>query len=185
MAVGKDTMPDKMHPVAGFRLGTASAGIKTSGRRDLVVMALAAGSTVAGVFTRNAFCAAPVQVAKAHLEQGTVRYLITNTGNANAGAGRPGITAARAVCAEVARLGGVAEHQVLPFSTGVIGQTLPVDKILAALPVACADLREDGWHDAAHGILTTDTRSKGASRQLSIGGRTVTITGIAKGSGMI
>lgn len=129
MAVGKDTMPDRMHPVAGFRLGTASAGVKTPGRRDLVVMALAEDSTVAGVFTRNAFRAAPVQVAVEHLGTTSTRFLVTNTGNANAGAGSAGIAAARAVCAEVARLGGVTERQVLPFSTGVIGQPLPVEKI--------------------------------------------------------
>lgn len=185
MAVGSASFPAVMHPVAGFRLGTASAGIKTPGRRDLVVMELAPGSTVAAVFTRNAFCAAPVQVAKAHLALAAPRYLVTNTGNANAGTGQPGLAAARAVCAELAQLTGVATPAVLPFSTGVIGQPLPVAKIVAALPAACADLSETGWAAAAHGILTTDTRPKGATRQFDLGGKTITVTGIAKGSGMI
>lgn len=184
MAVGKDTFP-VMHSVPGFKLGTASAGIKKPGRKDLVLMEAAPGSTVAGVFTLNAFCAAPVQIAKAHLAESSPRYLITNTGNANAGTGQQGLDNANTVCRAVAAEVGVASSEVIPFSTGVIGEPLPVEKILAALPSAVEALSEQGWSDAAVGIMTTDTRPKGASAQVEIEGKTVTITGISKGSGMI
>jgi glutamate N-acetyltransferase/amino-acid N-acetyltransferase len=185
MAVGSGELP-VLHPVAGFQLGTSSAGIKTPGRQDLVVMALSENASVAGVFTQNAFCAAPVQVAKQHLHQGSgIRYLLVNTGNANAGTGALGLENARLSCQSLADLQGLKAEQVLPFSTGVIGEHLPLAKIVAALPSALADLSEAGWEKAASGIMTTDTRPKAASRQLSIGGKTVTITGIAKGAGMI
>lgn len=183
MAVGLGALP-VMHPVKGFALGIASAGIKKAGRRDLVLMRCAEGSQIAGVFTQNAFCAAPVQLCKQHLGQ-SVRYLVTNTGNANAATGQPGLQAAQAVCQAVADKFDVALEQVLPFSTGVIGELLPVDKITAALPVAAADLREDNWALAAEGIMTTDTLPKGASQQFEHAGETYTVTGISKGAGMI
>lgn len=196
MAVGENTF-STLPAVAGFRLGTASAGIKTPGRKDLVVMECAAGSSVAGVFTRNAFCAAPVQIAKAHLAQlslehssdaefvNTPCYFVINTGNANAGTGAQGCADAMAVCESVAELAGVEANKVLPFSTGVIGEPLAVTTITLGLPAAIGKLDEDGWQDAAEGILTTDTRPKGAFRQLDIEGKQVTVTGISKGSGMI
>lgn len=185
MAVGSDTFPATMHPVAGFKLGVASAGIKKPGRRDVVLMEIAPGSTVAGVFTLNAFCAAPVQLCKRHLQTHTSQYLLTNTGNANAGTGVQGLDDAQRCVEAVAQLCEVAVEEVLPFSTGVIGEPLPVDKILAVLGDAKADLKEDNWTLAAEGILTTDTRLKGASTQLEINGQTITLTGISKGSGMI
>ncbi len=184
MAVGSDTLP-VMHPVAGFKLGVAECGIKKAGRKDLVVMALHPETAIAGVFTKNAFCAAPVQVAKTHLATGVPRYLVTNTGNANAGTGEQGLSDANRVCQALASLQSVEPDQVLPFSTGVIGENLPVEKILAGLPAACDSLTENGWEDAANGILTTDTRPKGASVKVSLRGTEITITGIAKGAGMI
>ncbi|MCG6541536.1 bifunctional glutamate N-acetyltransferase/amino-acid acetyltransferase ArgJ [Pseudomonas sp. KSR10] len=183
MAVGLGPLPI-LHPVPGFELGIASAGIKRPGRKDVVVMRCAEGSTVAGVFTLNAFCAAPVILAKQRA-QGTVRYLLTNTGNANAGTGEPGMQAAIRSCASLASLTGVDAQAVLPFSTGVIGEPLPVEKIEAALPAALADLDENHWAEAATGIMTTDTLPKGASRQFEHQGVTVTVTGISKGAGMI
>lgn len=184
MAVGKDCFPE-MHPVAGFKLGATSAGIKTPGRKDLVVMSMAEGSSVAGVFTKNAFCAAPVQLSKAHMAITESRYFVTNTGNANAGTGEQGKQDAKTMCESLAEIAQAATETVLPFSTGVIGEPLPVNKIINALPVAYSDLSESGWADAAWGILTTDTRPKGASVQLQLMGKAVAITGIAKGSGMI
>lgn len=184
MAVGEGALPT-LFPVAGFRLGTASAGIKKPGRKDLVVMEIAAGASVAGVFTRNAFCAAPVQVAKRHLATGASRYFVVNTGNANAGTGAQGLTDAAATCEALAELVGVDAAQVLPFSTGVIGEPLPLAKICLALPAALNNLDSDGWEQAATGIMTTDTRPKAASRQVDIDGRLVTVTGMAKGAGMI
>ena len=184
MAVGKDYFPE-MHPVAGFKLGTTSAGIKTPGRKDLVIMSMAEGSSVAGVFTKNAFCAAPVQLSKAHLDTTESRYFVTNTGNANAGTGEQGKKDAKTMCESLAEISQVATEAVLPFSTGVIGEPLPVNKIVAALPAAYSDLSESGWADAASGILTTDTRPKGDSVQLQLKNKAVAITGIAKGSGMI
>ncbi|MDV7209722.1 bifunctional glutamate N-acetyltransferase/amino-acid acetyltransferase ArgJ [Azotobacter beijerinckii] len=183
MAVGLGPLPT-LHPVPGFELGIASAGIKRPGRKDVVVMRCAEGSTVAGVFTLNAFCAAPVILAKQRV-QGPVRYLLTNTGNANAGTGEPGLQAAARTCQRLAELAGVAEAAVLPFSTGVIGEPLPVEKIEAALSAALADLKADNWAVAAEGIMTTDTLPKGASRQFVHEGVTVTVTGISKGAGMI
>jgi glutamate N-acetyltransferase/amino-acid N-acetyltransferase len=172
-------------PVPGFRLGTTSAGIKRPGRPDLVVMALAEGARCAAVFTRNAFCAAPVTLARENLAQGQPSCILINTGNANAGTGEQGIRDARICCESLAQHAGCSPRAVLPFSTGVIGESLPVEKICAALPAALANLDENGWDAAAGGILTTDTVPKGTSRQISIDGETITITGIAKGSGMI
>jgi glutamate N-acetyltransferase/amino-acid N-acetyltransferase len=183
MPVGLGPLP-VLHPVPGFELGIASAGIKRVGRKDVVVMRCAEGSTVAGVFTLNAFCAAPVILAKQRAS-GTVRYLLTNTGNANAGTGAQGLQAAERSCAKLAELTGVEASAVLPYSTGVIGEPLPVEKIEAALPAALADLSEDHWAQAAEGIMTTDTLPKGASRQFEHDGVTVTVTGISKGAGMI
>ncbi|WKN23339.1 bifunctional glutamate N-acetyltransferase/amino-acid acetyltransferase ArgJ [Azotobacter vinelandii] len=183
MAVGLGPLPT-LYPVPGFELGIASAGIKRPGRKDVVVMRCTEGSTVAGVFTLNAFCAAPVVLAKQRV-QGSVRYLLTNTGNANAGTGEPGLLAAARTCARLAELAGVDESAVLPFSTGVIGEPLPVEKIEAALPATLADLAPDNWAAAAEGIMTTDTLPKGASCQFVHDGVTITVTGISKGAGMI
>lgn len=183
MAVGLGDLP-VLHPVSGFELGIASAGIKKPGRRDVVVMRCAPGSTVAGVYTQNAFCAAPVVLCKQRM-QSAPRYLVTNTGNANAATGEPGLQAANAVCAQLAQLVDCPIEQVLPFSTGVIGEPLPVDKINAALPAALADLSTDHWAIAGEGIMTTDTLPKGASVQFEYQGVTVTVTGISKGAGMI
>ena len=178
--------PASLHAVKGLRIGTAMAGVRKANRRDLVVFELAAGSAVAGVFTTNRFCAAPVQLCQQRLAAGTaVRALLVNTGNANAGTGEDGLVRARQSCAALASLLGLEPEQVLPFSTGVIMETLPVERIEAGLPAALAALRHDGWADAAAGIMTTDTLPKAASRQLVIGGQTVTVTGIAKGAGMI
>ncbi|MDY0249033.1 MAG: bifunctional glutamate N-acetyltransferase/amino-acid acetyltransferase ArgJ [Pseudomonas sp.] len=183
MAVGLGELP-VMHPVAGFELGIASAGIKKPGRRDVVLMRCAEGSAVAGVYTQNAFCAAPVLLCKQRM-QSAPRYLIVNTGNANAATGALGLQAANAVCQQLAELVGCPVEQILPFSTGVIGEPLPVDKITAALPAALSDLREDHWALAGEGIMTTDTLPKGASLQFQHNGVTVTVTGISKGAGMI
>ncbi|HXV08479.1 MAG TPA: bifunctional glutamate N-acetyltransferase/amino-acid acetyltransferase ArgJ [Burkholderiales bacterium] len=173
-------------PVPGVRLGIACAGIRKADRQDLLLMLLAEGAATAGLFTRNRFCAAPVLVCREHLAAGaSVRAIAVNTGNANAGTGERGLVDARAVCAEVARLTGVGAQQVLPFSTGVIMEPLPVDRILRGLPQCVADLREDNWLGAAEAIMTTDTVPKAASRRLRVGGREVTLTGIAKGAGMI
>ncbi|MFI8480048.1 bifunctional glutamate N-acetyltransferase/amino-acid acetyltransferase ArgJ [Pseudomonas sp. NPDC078700] len=183
MAVGLGPL-STLHPVAGFELGIASAGIKRPGRKDVVVMRCAEGSSVAGVFTLNAFCAAPVILAKKRV-LGSVRYLLTNTGNANAGTGDSGLANAARTCATLASLAGVDEQSVLPFSTGVIGEPLPVEKIESALQAALDDLSENNWAEAATGIMTTDTLPKGASRQFVHEGVTVTVTGISKGAGMI
>lgn len=177
--------PASLLPVAGVRLGIASAGIKKPGRRDITLIELAPGSQVAGVFTQNRFCAAPVTVCKQHLVSDDIRALLINTGNANAGTGEEGLDRARRTCAAVADLFGIKPEQVLPFSTGVILEPLPIDKILPALPAAQTDLAANHWSEAAHAIMTTDIVAKGASRQAQVGGKTVTVTGIAKGSGMI
>ena len=179
-----------LKPVAGIDIGFAQAGIKKPNRKDLLVMRLADGATVSGVFTLNRFCAAPVQVSKANLaavQNGgkPIRALVVNTGNANAGTGEPGLANAQATCAEVARLLGCDAQQVLPFSTGVILEPLPVAKIVAGLPAAVANLTADNWFNAAEAIMTTDTQPKAASRTVTIGGHTVTMTGISKGAGMI
>jgi len=174
-----------LHPVAGFRLGTTSAGIKTPGRPDLVVMEMAAGSSTAAVFTQNAFCAAPVIVAREHLARHQPAYLLVNTGNANAGTGDAGMRDARQCCAALAGQAGCPVQAVLPFSTGVIGEPLPAGKIQSSLPMALERLDENGWAAAATAILTTDTVPKGASKRILLDGQSVTITGIAKGAGMI
>ena len=183
MAVGLGPL-STLHPVPGFELGIASAGIKRPGRKDVVVMRCEEGARVAGVFTTNAFCAAPVVLARKRFA-GDVRYLLTNTGNANAGTGETGMAAAERTCQALADLAGVEASTILPFSTGVIGEPLPVEKIEAALPAALADLKADNWAQAASGIMTTDTLPKGASRQFTFDGQTVTVTGISKGAGMI
>ena len=182
MAVGQQPFPT-MYPVSGFKLGTTCAGIKTPDHRDLVVMEIADGSTVAALFTQNAFCAAPVSLCKDHLSSGSPRYLVVNTGNANAGTGTQGMADAEQTCSALATLAGVDVHAVLPFSTGVIGEPLPMQPLLAGLPDAYNNLSENGWADAAQGILTTDTRPKGSS--LQYGDQPITITGMSKGSGMI
>ena len=184
MATGSDKFPT-MYPVQGVQLGTSCAGIKVAGRKDVVLMQIAEGSTTAAVFTQNKFCAAPVIVAKQHLQQTAPDYLLVNTGNANAGTGDQGIADTLSCCQAVADAASVEIQQILPFSTGVIGEPLPVDTICNAIPSAQENLAVDGWQDAAEGILTTDTRSKGASIQCDINGSQVTITGICKGSGMI
>ena len=184
----KLTSPDpaSLVPVPGVELGTAAAGIKKPGRRDVLVIKIARESKVVGVFTQNRFCAAPVTVAREHLQtESGVRALLVNTGNANAGTGQVGIARARASCAALADLLNVSALQVLPFSTGVILEPLPHDKLIAALPAALADLREDNWLAAAKAIMTTDTVPKAVSRQIDLDGVKFTLTGIAKGSGMI
>lgn len=175
-----------LHPVPGVRIGVAQAGIRKAGRKDLTVMLLDEGSTVAAVFTRNRFCAAPVQVCREHLASGApIRALLINTGNANAGTGAQGLERARVSAEALARNQGLLAQQVLPFSTGVIMEPLPIDRIEAGLPLAVADARADNWFAAAQGIMTTDTVPKACSVQVVVGGATVTITGISKGAGMI
>jgi len=175
-----------LHPVAGVRVGVAAAGIKKPGRKDLLLIALDPGATVAGVFTRNRFCAAPILVAMEHLASGSaIRALVVNTGNANAGTGEDGLARARKVCAAAAAQIGCRPAEVLPFSTGVIMEPLPVDRIVTGLPAAAAALTADAWLDAAEAIMTTDTVPKARSARVAFGGRTVTVTGIAKGAGMI
>lgn len=177
--------PAHMHPVPGVRLGVTEAGIRKANRRDVTVIALDAGTRVAGVFTRNRFCAAPVQVCKEHLATGDIRALVINTGVANAGTGDLGLVNARVTCEAVAEALDIAPEQVLPFSTGVILEHLPIERLTAGVPKAVADLRADGWFDTAHAIMTTDTAPKGVSRQIEVDGKDVTITGISKGAGMI
>jgi glutamate N-acetyltransferase/amino-acid N-acetyltransferase len=172
-------------PVPGVRLGVAEAAIRKLNRKDLTLIELAPGTRVAGVFTQNRFCAAPVQVCKANLPAGGIRALVINTGVANAGTGEPGLVAARATCEAVAAQFEIDASQVLPFSTGVILEPLPVERLVAGLPAAKAALKADGWFDAAHGIMTTDTVPKASSRQVQLGGKTITLTGISKGAGMI
>ena len=177
---------DQLLPVAGVRLGVAEAEIRKKNRRDLTLVALDAGCTVAGVFTQNRFCAAPVQLCRQHLASGQeIRALVINTGIANAGTGEPGRQTAQASCAAVAELLGIAATQVLPFSTGVILEPLPVERLKAGLPAACADLKTDNWHAAAHAIMTTDTIAKAASRVVTVDGKKITISGVSKGAGMI
>ncbi|MDX2422331.1 MAG: bifunctional glutamate N-acetyltransferase/amino-acid acetyltransferase ArgJ [Amphritea sp.] len=184
MAVGPGTLPT-LHPVAGFRIGTTSAGVKKPGRKDLVLMEIAAGASTAGVFTLNQFCAAPVRICKQHLQQGMPSYLVTNTGNANAGTGKEGYQDALDVCQAVAEAAGVTSAQVLPFSTGVIGEKLPKERIISAIPAAFEALTDNGWLEAASGIMTTDTRPKAYSMQIEHQGQLITLTGISKGAGMI
>jgi glutamate N-acetyltransferase/amino-acid N-acetyltransferase len=183
MATGNPDLP-KLYPVGGFKLGTTSAGIKTAGRPDLVIMEATHNSSVAAIFTKNTFCAAPVIVCKERLTRCQPRYFVTNTGNANAGTGEQGLLDATSTCSSVASLAGVDIDAVLPFSTGVIGELMPMEKILTGLPDAFNNLTESGWADAAKGIMTTDTRPKGYS--IIFGDENpITITGIVKGSGMI
>jgi glutamate N-acetyltransferase/amino-acid N-acetyltransferase len=182
--------PDDLKPVPGVRLGTAMAGVRKANRRDVLVVTLAEGSQVAGVFTSNRFCAAPVQLCRQHLaiDRGAapgIRALLINTGNANAGTGADGLARARSTCVALAAHLGLQADQVLPFSTGVIMETLPNDRIEAGLPAALADLDADHWATAAEAIMTTDTLPKAVSVQVPIGGKTVTVTGISKGAGMI
>ncbi len=185
------SLPEHLLPIKGVTLGIAEAGIRKPGRKDLLVIVLTECAKVAGVFTQNRFCAAPVTVAKEHLlHLGSasvcpIRALIINTGNANAGTGEGGVADARATCAELANLLDCDSRQVLPFSTGVIMEPLPLGKIIAGLPAAVADLKADNWFAAAQAIMTTDIVPKAVSKQISLDGTTVTITGIAKGSGMI
>ena len=179
-----------LKPIAGIELGFAEAGIKKPNRKDVLVMVLAPTATVSGVFTTNRFCAAPVQVCKAHLEglqitSGPVRALVVNTGNANAGTGDAGLVDANATCAALAELLHCEPAQILPFSTGVILEPLPVDKLVAGLPKAVANLKADNWFSAAETIMTTDTQPKAASSSVIINGETITMTGISKGAGMI
>ena len=178
--------PSDLHPVAGVRLGVAEAGVRKVGRKDLTVILLDAGASVSGVFTRNRFCAAPVQVCREHLAaDAQIRALVINTGNANAGTGAEGLARARAICVTLAEHLDVTPEQVLPFSTGVIMEPLPVDRIEAGLPAALADLDVDHWGQAAQAIMTTDTIPKAASKVIDLDGVQVTITGISKGAGMI
>ncbi|MFJ5447092.1 bifunctional glutamate N-acetyltransferase/amino-acid acetyltransferase ArgJ [Methylobacillus methanolivorans] len=173
-------------PVPGVELGIAKAHIRKPDRKDMLVIKLAEGARVSGVFTTNRFCAAPVTVCKQHLAAGHgIRALVVNTGNANAGTGEPGLQNARATCEALSGLLNIKSEQVLPFSTGVILEPLPMERLLAGLPQCVANLGEQHWFDAAEAIMTTDIVSKGASRQITLGGKTVTITGISKGSGMI
>ncbi len=184
MAVGYSGLPELL-PVAGIRLATAAAGIRYTGRDDLALIELAPGSTCAAVFTRNAFCAAPVQVAREHLGRAAPRYLLVNSGNANAGTGVRGLQDARRCCELLAAQAGCGPQAVLPFSTGVIGEHLPVERFQAAIPGLHAALDTDAWAAAARAIMTTDTVAKGVSRTLELDSGTVTVTGIAKGAGMI
>jgi len=175
-----------LHPIAGVRIGVAEAGVRKAHRKDLTVFLLDEGASVAGVFTQNRFCAAPVQISRDHLAAGqAIRAMVVNTGNANAGTGADGLARARATCAALARQLGVAPEQILPFSTGVIMEPLPSDRIEAGLPAAIADAQPGHWARAAEGIMTTDTLPKAFSAQVQIGGATVSITGISKGAGMI
>ncbi|HEY1436623.1 MAG TPA: bifunctional glutamate N-acetyltransferase/amino-acid acetyltransferase ArgJ [Casimicrobiaceae bacterium] len=178
--------PEQLLPVRGITLGTAAAGIKPWTRDDVLLVKLSPGSHASGVFTQNRFCAAPVTVCREHLAQGTqTRALLINAGNANAGTGDAGLAAARLTCAAVAKLMACAAEEVLPFSTGVIMEPLPVDRIVDALPRCAAALTPGGWYAAVRAMMTTDTVPKGASRRIDIDGTTVTVTGIAKGSGMM
>lgn len=175
----------ELKPINGIRLSTASAGIKKPGRQDVVLIELAPGSHTAAVYTRNAFCAAPVLIAREHQAQTATRFLLINSGNANAGTGDAGLIAAKACCQALAEQGDCHAAAVLPFSTGVIGQPLPVEKITSVLPEAFTQLKADNWFAAAHAIMTTDTIAKARSVELSLNGQQITLTGIAKGSGMI
>ncbi|MEM5452874.1 bifunctional glutamate N-acetyltransferase/amino-acid acetyltransferase ArgJ [Paraburkholderia guartelaensis] len=182
--------PAQLHPVAGVTLGWAEANIRKPNRKDVLVISVDEGASVAGVFTLNRFCAAPVTVCREHLAKVRaggkgIRALVVNTGNANAGTGEPGMKHARETCDELARLAGLESSQVLPFSTGVILEPLPIDRLKAGLPAALANRRAANWYDAAQAIMTTDTLPKAVSRQVTVDGHTITFTGISKGAGMI
>ena len=184
MAVGDVTMP-LMHVVQGVKIGSTEAYVRYPNRRDLVIFEFAEGSNVAGVFTQSAFAAAPVLLSKKHLAENTPRYLIINTGNANAATGTIGYKNAEVTCAKLAELAGVQTNQILPFSTGVIGEQLPIERLVQGIQPALNDLNADRWADAASGIMTTDTTPKGASEQFELDGVIYTMTGISKGAGMI
>lgn len=184
MAVGDVTMPH-MHVVNGVKIGSTEAYVRYPNRRDLVVFEFVEGSHVAGVFTQSAFAAAPVLVSKKHLAESEIRYLIINTGNANAATGQTGVINAQKTCTKLAELAGVESSQVLPFSTGVIGEQLPIERLLDGILPALQDLKDDAWTEAAFGIMTTDTTPKGASEQFELDGVVYTMTGISKGAGMI
>jgi glutamate N-acetyltransferase/amino-acid N-acetyltransferase len=178
--------PSELHAIAGVRIGVTEAGVRKANRKDLTVVLLDDGASVAGVFTQNRFCAAPVQVCREHLAAGQgIRAMVINTGNANAGTGADGLARARSTCVALARQLAIAPEQVLPFSTGVIMEPLPHERIEAGLPAALADAREDNWARAAEGIMTTDTVPKAFGAQVTIGGTRVNITGVSKGAGMI
>ena len=184
-------VPANLLPIAGVELGHAEAGVRKANRKDVLVVRLAPEATVAGVFTQNRFCAAPVQICKEHLAaaganpSAPIRALLINTGNANAGTGAAGLAHANETCVALAKLMNCTPQQILPFSTGVILEPLPVDRIVAGLPQALGNLKADNWFNAAESIMTTDTQPKAASRRVTIGGKTVTMTGISKGAGMI
>ena len=177
--------PENLLPINGIRLAAVAAGIKKNQTNDLVLIELAEGSSCSAVFTENKFCAAPVTLAKQHLSEITPRYLLINSGNANAGTGQQGMKDAVASCELVAKQAGCTKQEILPFSTGVIGENLPVDKISNAIPEVFDHLMEDNWLSAGRGIMTTDTKLKGISRQFEIQGKMITITGLSKGAGMI
>lgn len=178
-----------LYPVPGVRIGVTEAGVRKANRKDLTVVLVDEGASVAGVFTQNRFCAAPVQLCRDHLDRvatsGGIRAMVINTGNANAGTGDDGLARARTTCVALAQKLDIAPEQILPFSTGVIMEPLPVDRIEAGLPAAIADAKPDHWLRAAEGIMTTDTIAKAFSRRVTIGGAAVTVTGISKGAGMI
>ena len=184
MAVGLEAL-SKLLPVSGVRLSSAAAGIRYADRDDVALIEFAPDTVVSAVFTQNAFCAAPVQLAKSHLSQASARWLLINAGNANAGTGEAGLSDAQACCSAVAEQFGASPEQVLPFSTGVIGERLPTERIIEVMPVLKDQLSASAWEKAAQAILTTDTVAKGISEQVQINGHTITVTGIAKGSGMI
>ncbi len=184
MAVGL-TEPSSLASVKGIRLASVAAGIKKNSKKDLVLIEMSASTECAAMFTQNRFCAAPVTLAKQHLADTRPRYLLINSGNANAGTGEQGMRDATRCCEMLAQQTGCNLQQVLPFSTGVIGQNLPLEKFEAAMPELIKQLSEDHWFEAAHGIMTTDTLLKGISRQIEIQGKTVTVTGLSKGAGMI
>jgi glutamate N-acetyltransferase/amino-acid N-acetyltransferase len=184
MAVGSGVLSE-LFPVSGVRIGIAEAGIRKANRKDVVIFELAAGSTVAATFTTNAFCAAPVHVAKKHLATEACRYWLVNTGCANAGTGEQGMQDALQSCDALAKITAVKPESILPFSTGVIGELLPMERLVGGLPKALADLDANHWLRAAEGIMTTDTRPKASSKKISIDGNIITVTGISKGAGMI
>ena len=187
MAVNFPTITaEQLHPVAGIELGFAQAGIRKADRKDLLVIRVAEGTSISGVFTTNAFCAAPVHVCKRHLAlKHGIRALIVNTGCANAGTGEHGMRDAEATCGELAQLLNIQDSQILPFSTGVILEHLPMDRLVGGMPAAIANLTPDNWYNAAQAIMTTDTLPKAVSQQIQLDGKTITITGISKGAGMI
>ena len=176
----------QLFPIAGVRIGVTEAGVRKANRKDLTVVLIDQGASVSGVFTQNRFCAAPVQICREHLaSKASIRAMVINTGNANAGTGQDGLTRARSTCAALGKLLGVSSESVLPFSTGVIMESLPNDRIEAALPAAIADAADSHWFEAAHGIMTTDTLPKAFGAQVLVGGAVVSISGISKGAGMI